>query len=147
MERHSNIKWETMREALLDTTIPYVISLIIFIVTFFRGVEAIEQNMLLFTFLVLVMTVFVLWTDYKILVHMNLINERISGIAYLLIVSLYVLSFQVFYDMMLSVPPTTWHFLWFDGMYNLSFCALFIVAFKFSAIFFIDFFTQIEDAE
>ena len=39
MERHSNIKWETMREALLDTTIPYVISLIIFIVTFFRGVR------------------------------------------------------------------------------------------------------------
>ena len=65
MERHSNIKWETMREALLDTTIPYVISLIIFIVTFFRGVEAIEQNMLLFTFLVLVMTVFVLWTEPK----------------------------------------------------------------------------------
>ena len=82
----------------------------------------------LFTFLVLVMTVFVLWTDYKILIHMNSIKGRKSGIAYLLIVSLYVLSFQVFYDMMLSAPPTTWHFLWFDGMYNLSFCALFIVA-------------------
>lgn len=147
LDRHSSVKWETMREALLDTTIPYVISLIVFLVTFFRGADAIGQNVPLFTFLVLVMTVFVLWTDYKILVHMNSIKGRKSGIAYLLIVSLYVLSFQVFYDMMLSAPPTTWHFLWFDGMYNLSFCALFIVAFKFAAIFFIDFFDQIEDAE
>ena len=144
MERSSKVKWNLLDKALRETTIPYILSLVTFFITFFQRTQLIENNLIIFNILIILMTIFVLWTDYKILIHMNDIKDRITGLAFLLIMFIYVLSFQVYYDMMLMNTPKTWHFLFFDGMYNLSFCSLFIVAFKFAAIYFIDFYSKIE---
>ncbi|MDK6804672.1 hypothetical protein [Aerococcus sp. UMB7834] len=131
--------------ALIKTSIPYLLSLLTFITIFFRGADAVLDNLFLFNCLALVMTAFVLWTDYQIMTHMNHIQVRAAGLLYLIISGLYVLSFQVFYDMMLTVTISVGHFIFFDAMYNLSFCALFIVAFKISGLYLIDLFTQIRD--
>ncbi|KAA9300199.1 MULTISPECIES: hypothetical protein [Aerococcus] len=145
MKRTHDFDHSWLRPALIQTSFPYVLSLLTFIIIFFRGAEAALANLWLFNLLALVMTAFVLWTDYQIMIHMNHIKVRSAGLLYLVISGLFVLSFQVFYDMMLTLTISVGHFIFFDAMYNLSFCALFIVAFKISGLYLIDLFAQIRD--
>lgn len=79
--------------------------------------------------------VLVLGTDVYMLLKMNQINNRKIGLKYLGLCSIVVILFQVSFDLLLSNPTAIWHLLIYDAMFNISFCMLFIVTFKFTDVY------------
>lgn len=146
MEKQAQVDWKIMKQAVWETTILFIVSAVLFLISFLIQQNGMDQN-LFFNILVILMAVAVIWTDYKILIFMNRVKVRRAGLIFLLLAFIFVVSFQVFYDMLLIEPPALWHFVLFDTMYNLSFCALFVVAFKFTDIYFFNFYNQLKDSE
>lgn len=80
-------------------------------------------------------SVFIIVTDAYLLIKNNQIIDKKSGIVYLGIASIGVISFQVICDLLKLNPPANWHRLLYDAMFNISFCMLFIITFNFADVF------------
>lgn len=82
-----------------------------------------------------VTSVLIIVTDAYFLIKNNQIIDKRSGIVYLGIASIGVISFQVICDLLNLNPPANWHRLLYDAMFNVSFCMLFIITFNFADVF------------
>lgn len=96
---------------------------------------------------ILIMTLFillVLYTGYNIFKQVKAIQERKNGLVLLLVSSGIAVMFQVYFDLLKIDWTSLFYFFIYDFMYNLSFCVLFIVAFKFADLYFFQFYDQIK---
>lgn len=136
---------QRMKQGIIETSVPFVISSILFVILFYRDTIAALDMRASNIVLLFLMVAAVLYTDYKIFVHINEIRQRKNGLKYLLVVGIMVVMFQVYFDLFKNDFDNNFYFLVFDFMYNLSFCALFIVAFKFTDIYYFKFYDEITD--
>lgn len=131
------------QKGVIEVMVPFTMSLVLFVFLFYKDIMETLDFDFLNTIFLLLLGILVFYTDYKIFQNVKNIRQRKNGLIYLLIVGVIVVLFQVFFDMLKMDFENNFYFLFYDFMYNLSFCALFIIAFKFADIYYFHFFDRI----